>query len=85
MRIRWVGPSVTRRIVLEYVWDAANGFVSEVSNRKLARTLLKDGSGLFVVDESSEEPTTVSPAEASVTPGGMPVETEPVHVTGEEE
>lgn len=50
MQIRFVGPQVVRRLVAQYEWSTATGFVQEVTEADLVAELLTDPTGHFVVD-----------------------------------
>lgn len=50
MRIRWTGLQLVRRLVGDYEWSAATGFVQDVTDAGLAAELLTEPLGAFVVD-----------------------------------
>jgi len=50
MQIRFVGPQVVRRLVEQYEWSRATGFVQEVVEAGLVAELLTEPGGAFVVD-----------------------------------
>jgi len=51
MKIRFVGPKVTRRVVGPYEWSQATGFVQDVDDADLVAELLTDPNEQFVAEK----------------------------------
>lgn len=51
MKLRWVGPRVVKRVIGEYEWSRATGFVQEVEEAELVVELLTSPHDMFAVDQ----------------------------------